>query len=115
MKEWIAFLLPPATAFAGMRLTRLLLGPRFDDRFGPGLRFAIGLAVGMLVFSQTVLLGALAGINLAGGLAWLALIWGAAEVALLLPLLPKTAAGLKGTKFQPGHLWLLLLLPVIYS
>jgi hypothetical protein len=113
MKEWIAFLLPPAVAFAGMRVSRLVLGQKFEDRFGPGLRFTIGLAVGMLVFSQTVLLGALAGANLAAGLAWLALIWGAAEVVLMLP---KAAAGLKQIKkFQPGHLWLLLLLPVIYS
>ena len=112
MKEWIAFLLPPATAFAGMRLTRLLLGQPFEDRFGLGLRFAIGLAAGMLIFSQTVLLGALAGVNLAGGLAWLALVWGTAEVVLHLP---KVAAGLKGITFRPGHLWLLLLLPVIYS
>lgn len=112
MKEWIAFLLPPATAFAGMRLTRLLLGQPFADRFGPGLRFAIGLAAGMLIFSQTVLLGALAGINLAGTLAWLALIWGVVEIALLAP---KAAAGVRQIKFQPGHLWLLLLLPVIYS
>jgi hypothetical protein len=112
VKEWIAFILPPATAFAGMRLTRLLLGQAFEDRFGAGLRFATGLAVGMFIFSQAVLLGALAGVNLAGVLAWLALIWGAAEVVLLLP---KAAAELKGTKFQPGHLWLFLLLPVIYS
>ena len=73
MKEWIAFLLPPAMAFAGMRISRLVLGQKFEERFGSGLRFAIGLAVGMLVFSQAVLLGALAGVNLAGGLAWLAL------------------------------------------
>ncbi|MGA3284859.1 MAG: hypothetical protein ABSD57_10440 [Verrucomicrobiota bacterium] len=112
MKEWLAFILPPATAFAGMRLNRLVLGQKFEEKFGLGLRFAIGLAVGMLVFSQTVLLGALAGVNLAGGLAWLALIWGAMEVVLLLP---KVAAGLKQIKPQPGHLWLLLLLPVIYS
>ena len=112
MKEWLAFLLPPATAFAGMRLTRLLGGQRFEEKFGIGLRFAIGLAVGMLVFSQAALFGALAGINLTGGLAWLALAWGAVEVVLLLP---KAAAGLKETKFRPAYLWLLLLLPAIWS
>jgi hypothetical protein len=112
MKEWIAFLLPPATAFAGMRISRLVLGQKFEKGFGFGLRFALGLGMGMLVFSQAVLLTALAGINLSGVLAWGALIWGVAEIGLRSP---KWAAGLKQIKFQPGHLWLLLLLPVIYS
>src|SRR5450759_1464091 len=112
MKEWLAFILPPATAFAGMRLARLVLGQKFEERFALGLRFAIGLAVGMLVFSQSVLLTALAGINASGLLAWGALIWGIVEVILLSPNL---ASGLKQIKFQPGHLWLLLLLPVLYS
>ena len=67
-----------------------MLGQKFEYRFGAGLRFAIGLAVGMLVFSQAVLLAALAGINLAGGLAWLALIWGAWKSFCWLP---KAAAG----------------------
>ena len=111
MKEWIAFLLPPAVAFAGMRLSRLLLGQKFEERFGFGLRLHWGW-LGMLVFSQAVLLAALAGVNLGGVLAWRRSIWGAAEVVLCLP---KVAAGLKGNKFRPGHLWLLLLLPVIYS
>ncbi len=112
MKEWLAFLLPPAVAFAGMRISRLLLGQKFDDRFGFGFQFALGFGMGMVVFSQAVLLAALAGINLSGVLAWGALIWGVAEIALRSP---KWAAGLKRTKFQPGQLWLLLLLPVIYS
>lgn len=112
MKEWIAFLLPPATAFAGMRIGRLVLGQKFEERFGLGLRFALGLGVGMVVFSQAVLLTALAGINLSGVLAWGALIWGGVEIGLRSP---KWAAGLKRIKFQPGHVWLLLLLPVIYS
>jgi hypothetical protein len=112
MKEWIAFLLPPAVAFAGMRTSRLVLGQKFEEGFGFGLRFALGLAVGMTVFSQAVLLTALAGINLSGVLAWSALIWGVVEIGLRSP---KGAAGLKQIKFQPGHLWLLLLLPVIYS
>ena len=112
MTGWSAFLLPPATALAGMRLARLVLGQKFEAGFGLGLRFAIGLAVGMLAFSQTALLGALAGINLAAGLAWLAIIWGAVEAVLLML---KAAAGLKPFKVQPAHLWLLLLLPVIYS
>ncbi|MFZ1073489.1 MAG: hypothetical protein WAO21_08660 [Verrucomicrobiia bacterium] len=112
MKEWVAFLLPPAAAFAGMRISRLLLGKRFEEEFGFGLRFALGLGVGMVVFSQAVLLAALAGINLSAVLAWVALIWGVGEVGLLSP---KVAAGLKQIKILPGHLWLLLLLPVIYS
>lgn len=112
MKEWIAFLLPPAVAFAGMRISRLLLGQKIVERFGFGLRFALGLGAGMAVFSQAVLLTALAGINLSGLLAWGALIWGVVEIGLLSP---KWVAGLKQIKFQPGHLWLLLLLPAIYS
>ncbi len=112
MKEWIAFLLPPATAFAGMRMSRLVLGARLEEQFGFGLRFALGLALGMLVFSHGVLLTALLGFNLSGVIAWGTLIWGIGEVGLLSP---KLAAGLKQLKLQPGHLWLLLLLPVIYS
>ena len=112
MKEWIAFLLPPATAFAGMRISRLVLGQKLEEKFGFGLRFALGLAVGMLMFSQAVLLVALAGLNATGLLACVALIWGIVEVGLLSP---KLAAGLKQIRFQPGHLWLWLLLPVIYS
>ncbi|MGD0743613.1 MAG: hypothetical protein ABSA45_00510 [Verrucomicrobiota bacterium] len=112
MKEWIAFLLPPATALAGMRMSRLVLGAKLEEQLGFGLRFALGLALGMLVFSQAVLLSALAGINLSGPLAWGALIWGIVEIAWLAP---KLAAGLRQPKFQPGHLWLLLLLPVLYS
>lgn len=112
MTEWIAFLLPPATAFAGMRLARLVLGRRFEEGFGLGLRFALGLGVGMVVFSQAVLLGALAGVNLAGSLAWLAVIGGTTEAVLLVP---RTMAKLKPIKFQPGYFWLLLLLPAIYS
>ena len=112
MKEWIAFLLPPAVAFAGMRTSRLVLGQEIEERFGFGLRFALGLGLGMVVFSQAVLLTALAGINLSGALAWGALIWGVAEIGLRSP---KWVAALKQIKFQRGHLWLLLLLPVVYA
>jgi hypothetical protein len=112
MKELIAFLLPPAVALAGTRILRLLFRGDFDAGFGAGLKFALGLAVGMLCFSQTALLGALAGINLAGLLACLALVWGIVEIVLLLPVLPAAA---KRIKFQRGYLWLLLLAPVIYS
>jgi hypothetical protein len=112
MKEWLAFILPPAAAFAGMRISRLVLGQKLEERFGLGLRFALGLAVGMLVFSQLVLLTALAGINATGLLAWTAIIWGVMEVGLMSP---KLAAGFRQIKFQPAHLWLLLLLPVLYS
>ena len=110
MKEWIAFLLPPAIAFAGMRICRLVLGRKFDAEFGLGLRFTLGLAVGMAVFSQAVLLTAMAGINASGMLAWGALIWGVVEMGLRSP---EFAAGLKQIKPQPAHGWLLLLLPVI--
>ena len=112
MREWLAFMLPPAIAFAGMRLARLVLGQKFEDEFGFGLRFAIGLAVGMLVFSQAVLLTALAGINAARLLAWTAMIWGAVEVVLMCP---KSATVLRLIQFRPAHLWLILLLPVLYS
>jgi hypothetical protein len=112
MKELAAFLLPPAVAFAGMRVNHLLFGKEFEQRFGGGFKFALGLAVGMLVFTQAVLLGTLTGVNLAGWLAWLALIWGVMEAVLLLL---KATKGLKQIKFQPGYFWLLLLLPVIYS
>ena len=112
MKEWIAFLLPPATAFVGMRINRLILGARLDEYFGVGLRFALGLGLGMLVFSQSILPAALVGINLSGALAWTALIWGFAELVVLLLKLVK---GPRQIKFQPGYLWILLLLPVVYS
>src|SRR5450759_3902794 len=112
MKECIAFLLPPTTAFVGMRINRLVLGQKLEERFGFGLRFALGLAIGMVMFSQAVLLTALAGINLSGLLAWTALIWGVVEACLLSP---KLIVNLKQIIFQPGHLWLLLLLPVLYS
>jgi hypothetical protein len=112
MKELIAFLLPPAIALSGTRILRLLLGKEFDSRFGAGLKFAVGLGVGMLVFTQAALLGALAGINLAGPLACLGLVWGLVEIFLLAP---KTVAALKQFRFEPGYLWLLLLLPVLYS
>ena len=112
MKELFAFLLPPAMALTGMRVNHLLFGKEFESRFGGGLKFTLGLAVGMLAFSQAVLLGALAGVNLAGWLAWLALIGGVMEAILLLP---KAVNGLKQIKLQPGHLWLLLLLPAVYS
>ncbi len=112
MKELIAFILPPATAFAGMRISRLVLGRKFEENFGLGLRFALGLAVGMVVFTQSVLLTALAGINASGWLAWTALVWGVIEAGLLLPGL---LGGVSRIKFQAGHLWLLLLLPVLYS
>ena len=112
MTEWLAFLFPPAMAFAGMRLARLVLGRKFEDGFGLGIRLAVGLAVGMLVFSQTVLLTALAGVNAARLLAWTAMIWGTAEAIVMSP---KCLTGLRQLEFRPSHLWLLLLLPVLYS
>ncbi|MEI8288552.1 MAG: hypothetical protein WCH99_03710 [Verrucomicrobiota bacterium] len=112
MKELIAFILPPAMAFAGMRISRLVLGQKFEENFGWGLRFALGLAVGMVVFTQSVLLTALAGLNASGSLAWTALVWGVMEAGLQVP---KLVSGVKLVKFQTGYLWCLLLLPVLYS
>ena len=112
MREWIAFLLPPATAFAGMRLNRLVLGPDSEARFGLGLRLALGLGTGMLVFSQAVLLTTLAGISASGWLAWGACVWALVEIGLHLR---KWTAEYRAPKPQPAHLWLLLLLPVAYS
>src|SRR5580658_2311597 len=110
--DFVAFILPPATAFVGMRLTRWLLGEKFEIQFGFGFRFAFGLAIGMLFFTQAVLACALAGFNGATLLAWLAIIGGAAEMVMQVIKLP---AAFKSFKFQAGHLWLLLLLPLLYS
>ncbi|HEY1660808.1 MAG TPA: hypothetical protein VGI03_00165 [Verrucomicrobiae bacterium] len=111
MKETIAFLLPPALAFSGMRVARLLLGREIESRFGIGLRWALGMGIGMLLFTQAALLGALAGVNLAGPLAWLALIWGLAEIIIAAP---NTMTRLVHLKMQPAHLWLVILLPLLY-
>src|SRR3984957_4597062 len=112
MSELVAFILPPATALAGMRLAHWLLGKKFEALYGFGLRFALGLSVGMLVFSQAVLLTALVGFNASSLLARLALLWGAVEIILLAIKLPAARSFIK---FRPGHLWLLLLLPLLYS
>ncbi|HEY5282943.1 MAG TPA: hypothetical protein VIM14_09150 [Polyangia bacterium] len=112
MKEWIAFLLPLATACVGMRLNRLVLGGDSEVRFGLGLRFALGLGTGMLVFSQLVLLTALAGINASAWLAWGALFSAVVDIGLRLR---KSAMEWQAPKLQRAHLWLLLLLPVVYS
>jgi hypothetical protein len=112
MIEFAAFLLPPATALIGMRLAALLLGQKFREQFGFGFRFALGLAFGMLVFSQAILLSALAGFNASSIFAWLAIIWGTVELVLVLMKFP---AASKGIQFQPAHMWLLLLLPLVYS
>lgn len=111
MSEWLVFLLPPAIALAGMRLADVLLGAEFRARYGTGLRFGLGLGLGMLVFTQAILAGALAGINLAGFLAKTALIWGAVELALRTYSLTK-----RRRDFRVGwnHLWLLLLLPLTW-
>lgn len=111
MNELIAFLLPPAIAFSGMRIFRLLLGKEIESHFNFGLRWSLGLALGMLVFTQIILFGALGGINLAAPLANLALAWGVIEMGTQAKRL---ITGLKQFRFQTGHLWLLLLLPVLY-
>ena len=110
--DLVAFILPPAVALAGMRLSQWILGAKFQTEFGLGFRFAFGLGLGMLLFTQAVLLCALVGINGAYLLAHLALAWGVVEAVLLVIKLP---ANVKSLKFQTGHLWLLLLLPLLYS
>src|ERR1700722_1482657 len=109
--DFVAFILPPATALAGMRLSRWILGEKFEAQFGFGFRFAFGLALGMLLFSQAALGCDLAGFNAAPLLGWLAIIGGAAELVILAIKLP---SALKSVKFKTGHLWLLLLLPLLY-
>ena len=111
MNEWIAFVLPPATGLVGMRLSALLLGRELEVRFGFGLRFALGLALGMLVFSQLILLTALAGLAAAGLLAWVVLLGGVIELGRLAP---SARAAIHEFQFQPGHLWLLALIPALY-
>ncbi|HEY1788440.1 MAG TPA: hypothetical protein VGJ73_09810 [Verrucomicrobiae bacterium] len=112
MSQITAFILPPATALAGARIAALLLGKEFTAQFGFGFRFAIGLAVGMLVFSQGVLLSALGGFDASFILAWLAIFWGVVELGLVLLKLPAAARTIKGS---PVHLWLILLLPLACS
>lgn len=111
MKDLVAFILPPATALAGMRCVQWILGQGFQSQFGFGFRFACGLAVGMLVFSQIILACALAGINAAFVLAWIALAWGGVEIVVLAAKLP---AFRKSFVLPPGPHRLLLLLPLIY-
>ena len=111
MNELAAFILPPATALAGMRLVAWLLGEKFEQQFGFGLRFALGLALGMLVFSQAILLFALAGFNASFILAWLAIFWGVIEFAVIFV---KLYATWEPIQFRPAHWWLLLLLPLAY-
>jgi hypothetical protein len=110
--DFVAFILPLMTAFAGMRLSRWILGQKFEEQFGFGFRFAFGLGVGMLVLTQAVLLCAVMGFNGAALLAWLAIIGGGVEIILRVMKLPQAS---KSFKFQVGHWWLLLLLPLLYS
>src|SRR3974377_467662 len=112
MKEFIAFLLPPAVALAGTRLNCIELGKALETRFGLGMKFALGLASGRLGFSQALLLCVIVGVNAAAPLGWLALIWGVSEFALLVL---RAIGGVKGIKFRAAHLWLLLLIPVFYA
>ena len=112
MNELAAFILPPTTALAGIRMCAWVLGGKFTQQFGFGFRFALGLAFGMLVFSQATLLSALAGFNASPILAWLIILWGVVEFAVTLL---KLRASWKPIQFRPAHLWLLLLLPLAYS
>jgi hypothetical protein len=110
MKELLAFLLPPATALVGMRISSFVLGKKLDEEFTFGLRFALGLCVGMFVFTQSILLGVLLGLSLCAFFAWTIFAWAIVEVVLLAP---KVFASRKHIRFQIGHLWLLALTPVV--
>src|SRR5436190_1390206 len=110
MKELLAFLLPPATALVGMRITRFLLGKRLDEEFTFGLRFALGMCVGMFVSTQSILFGSVVGVNLCAFLAWTVLAWALVEAVLLVA---KAPAGFRQIRFRFSHLWLLMLIPVL--
>lgn len=109
MRELLACLLPPLAALAGMRLNEWLFGRAALEAHGMGLRFAWGLGTGMLLFSQLVVFGAVAGVNLAAILAWTALAWGTVETVLRLRAWwPARVA----CRPRAAHLWWLALLPV---
>jgi hypothetical protein len=110
MKEMLAFVLPPAIALAGMRISRIILGEKLEEEFKFGLRFALGLCVGMLVFTQGLLMADLIGLGLSALLAWTVFVWAIVEVALFVP---RIFAGLKQIRFQVGHVWLVLLTPAV--
>ena len=110
MKELFAFLLPPATALVGMRISHLILGKKLDEEFTFGLRFALGMCVGMFVFTQSILFGAVVGLKLCAFLAWAVFAWALAEAVLLAA---KISADLQPIRFRLSHLWLLLLTPVL--
>jgi hypothetical protein len=112
MREQLAFLLPPATALVGMRLCRWALGPGGHARFGLGLRFALGLAVGMLVLAQALLLLTLVGLPASRWLAFAVLLWALVELGLRLP---RALAGLRAPRLARAHLQLLLLFPLAYA
>jgi hypothetical protein len=96
----------------GVRIDLVLLGGQSKLRFGVGLRFALGLGTGMLLFAQAVVLTALAGWNASPYLAYAALGWGAVEIALL----ARTAVDrFERPKLGLAHLWWLLLVPAGYA
>jgi hypothetical protein len=109
MNELLAFLLPPATALVGMRIARLLLGKKVEEEFNFGIRFALGMCVGIFVFTQCLLFGSVVGLNWTAFLARTVLVWGLVEAFLLLL---KVLAGLHPIRLKFSHLWLLLLIPV---
>jgi hypothetical protein len=109
MTGLLAFLLPPCAALAGMRVNELLFGRLKLAAHGAGLRFAWGMGTGMLIFSQAVVFGAVAGINLAAVLAWTALAWGAAE---LVARARRAWPLVRAWRPRVAHLWWLALLPV---
>ena len=110
MKELLAFVLPPATALVGMRISRIVFGEKLEEEFKFGLRFALGLCVGTLVFTQGLLMADLIGLGLSAILAWTIFVWAMVEVVLFVP---KIFASLKHIRFQVGHIWLVLLTPAV--
>lgn len=110
MKAWIAFLLPVAVAMVGARINLVLLGQESKQRFGLGLRFALGLGTGMLLFAQAVVLTALVGWNASPYLAYTALVGGVVEIALL-----ARAHRFERPKLSRAHGWWLLLVPAAYA
>ena len=110
MNELLAFLLPPATALVGMRIARLIFGKKLEEEFQFGLRFALGMCVGIFVLTQALLFGSVVGLNLCAFLAWTVFAWALIETLILVA---KVSAGLKPIRYRLGHIWLLMLIPVV--
>jgi len=111
MTRMIAFLLPPAVALLGMRVNLSLHGAGTRAGPGVGLRFALGLASGMLLLSQLVLLFAVVGWNASRVLAALTGLWAVVELTLAARALRVPTR----VKPKPAHLAGVVLLPLLYA